>query len=161
MRDMQCSCLEPTCTSADHSGTQPHNRVMRTLHLQRHAAVQHHNTAPYSMAPHLHTTYTATSPLVTNIPHLKLPHLTPTAHSPHSSPQGIELPPVRALCFNRMSDAMFEPNNWQAFKAFIRRVQERADLLAVQAGQPSVDYWSPAHEEGGAQGAQGGKVFAS
>jgi hypothetical protein len=36
--------------------------------------------------------------------------------------QGIELPPPRALVFNGMSDAMFEPGAWQRFKAFVRQV---------------------------------------
>jgi len=70
----------------------------------------------------------------------------------NASSQGIEVPQVRALSFNRMSDAMFEPNNWQAFKNFIRKVRERADLAAAQASQPSLDY------EQLAEGAKGGSA---
>jgi beta-amylase len=50
--------------------------------------------------------------------------------TPVDHPQGIELPPPRALVFNRLSDSMFEPNNWQAFKAFVRQVRACARRAA-------------------------------
>ncbi|KXZ50138.1 hypothetical protein GPECTOR_17g774 [Gonium pectorale] len=45
--------------------------------------------------------------------------------------QGIELPQVQSLVFNRMCDSMFEPGNWTRFKDFVRRVRNRADTLVV------------------------------
>ncbi|KAL6754056.1 beta-amylase [Haematococcus lacustris] len=42
---------------------------------------------------------------------------------------GIEVPQVQALVVNRMTDAMFEPYNWQRFKGFVRKVRDRADLV--------------------------------
>ncbi|GLC38086.1 hypothetical protein PLESTM_000684200 [Pleodorina starrii] len=45
--------------------------------------------------------------------------------------QGIELPQVQSLVFNRMCDSMFEPGNWARFKDFMRRVRNRADTLVV------------------------------
>lgn len=40
---------------------------------------------------------------------------------------GIELPQVHSLAFVRMCDAMYEPGNWQRFKKFVRKVQQRAE----------------------------------
>ncbi|GIM16354.1 hypothetical protein Vretimale_18986 [Volvox reticuliferus] len=45
--------------------------------------------------------------------------------------QGIELPQVQSLVFNRMCDSMFEPGNWTRFKEFVRRVRNRAETLVV------------------------------
>ncbi|KAG2438677.1 hypothetical protein HXX76_005224 [Chlamydomonas incerta] len=47
--------------------------------------------------------------------------------------EGIELPQVQSLVFNRMCDSMFEPGNWNRFKEFVRRVRNRADTLVVPA----------------------------
>ncbi|KAG2445367.1 hypothetical protein HYH02_008832 [Chlamydomonas schloesseri] len=47
--------------------------------------------------------------------------------------EGIELPQVQSLVFNRMCDSMFEPGNWSRFKEFVRRVRNRADTLVVPA----------------------------
>lgn len=45
--------------------------------------------------------------------------------------QGVELPQVTGLVFNKMCDGLFEPGNWTRFKDFIRRVRNRADVLVV------------------------------
>jgi len=39
----------------------------------------------------------------------------------------IEVPPPAGLTFHCITDEMFEPNNWRAFKAFVIRVRERAE----------------------------------
>ena len=44
---------------------------------------------------------------------------------------------VQTLVFNRMCDAMFEPNNWSRFKDFARRVHNRADTLFVPRARGS------------------------
>ena len=41
--------------------------------------------------------------------------------------QAVELPQPAGLTFNCMTDAMFEPANWRAFKAFVVRVKERSE----------------------------------
>ena len=38
---------------------------------------------------------------------------------------------VHCLTFNNMSDAMFEPANWQRFVRFVGRLRERAEKAAV------------------------------
>ncbi|KAG1677028.1 hypothetical protein FOA52_001197 [Chlamydomonas sp. UWO 241] len=39
----------------------------------------------------------------------------------------IDVPPPAGLTFNCLTDEMFEPNNWRAFKAFVLRVRERSE----------------------------------
>eukprot|EP00892_Ulva_mutabilis_P000606 jgi/Ulvmu1/10546/UM064_0084.1 len=41
------------------------------------------------------------------------------------SKRAMQLKPVKSFCFNRMSECMFDPNNWRRYKAFTRRLAER------------------------------------
>lgn len=47
--------------------------------------------------------------------------------------QGIEVPPVKCLVFNRMSDHMFEATNWQRFKTFVRKVRVQSNPFRTAA----------------------------
>lgn len=42
-----------------------------------------------------------------------------------ASYRGVEVPPADALVFSALGDAMFEPDNWQAFQAWVGSVRAR------------------------------------
>ena len=50
--------------------------------------------------------------------------------------QSIELPQPTGITFHSVTDQLFEPSNWKAFKSFVLRVKEKAEMQEASAPPP-------------------------